>query len=59
MKTAVSIPDDVFEKGEKAAKRLKLSRSCTPREFLRNHTGRLPRSKIQAILRGVDTVLGR
>jgi hypothetical protein len=27
MKTAVSIPDDVFEKGEKAAKRLKLSRS--------------------------------
>ena len=27
MKTAVSIPDDVFEKGEKAAKRLKMSRS--------------------------------
>lgn len=27
MKTAVSIPDDVFERGEKAAKRLKLSRS--------------------------------
>lgn len=27
MKTAVSIPDDVFQKGEKAAKRLKISRS--------------------------------
>jgi len=27
MKTAVSIPDDVFEKGEKAAQRLKMSRS--------------------------------
>lgn len=27
MKTAVSIPDHVFEKGEKAAKRLKMSRS--------------------------------
>jgi metal-responsive CopG/Arc/MetJ family transcriptional regulator len=27
MKTAVSIPDDVFEKGEKAARRLKMSRS--------------------------------
>jgi metal-responsive CopG/Arc/MetJ family transcriptional regulator len=25
--TVVSIPDDVFEKGEKAAKRLKMSRS--------------------------------
>jgi metal-responsive CopG/Arc/MetJ family transcriptional regulator len=27
MKTTVSIPDDVFEKGEKAAKRLGMSRS--------------------------------
>lgn len=27
MKTAVSIPDDIFAKGEKAAKRLKMSRS--------------------------------
>lgn len=27
MKTAVSIPDHVFEKGEKAARRLKMSRS--------------------------------
>jgi metal-responsive CopG/Arc/MetJ family transcriptional regulator len=27
MKTAVSIPDAVFEKGEEAAKRLKMSRS--------------------------------
>ena len=27
MKTAVSIPDDVFEKGEAVAKRLKMSRS--------------------------------
>jgi mRNA-degrading endonuclease toxin of MazEF toxin-antitoxin module len=29
------------------------------REFLRNHSGRLPPSKIQAILRGVDIMLGR
>ncbi|MEO8183238.1 MAG: type II toxin-antitoxin system PemK/MazF family toxin [Deltaproteobacteria bacterium] len=29
------------------------------RGFLRNHSGRLPPSKIQAILRGVDTMLGR
>jgi mRNA interferase MazF len=29
------------------------------RAYLRNHTGRLPQSKIQAILRGVDVVLGR
>ena len=29
------------------------------RGFLRNHSGRLPPSKVQAILRGVDTMLGR
>lgn len=29
------------------------------RAFLRNHSGRLPASKIQAILRGVDVMLGR
>jgi mRNA interferase MazF len=29
------------------------------REFLRNPSGRLPPSKIQAILRGVDIMLGR
>jgi mRNA interferase MazF len=29
------------------------------RGFLRSHSGRLPPSKIQAILRGVDTMLGR
>jgi mRNA interferase MazF len=28
------------------------------RGFLRNHSGRLPPSKIQGILRGVDTMLG-
>jgi mRNA interferase MazF len=29
------------------------------REFLRDHAGRLPPSKIQAILRGIDVALGR
>jgi mRNA interferase MazF len=29
------------------------------REFLRHHSARLPPSRIQAILRGVDTMLGR
>jgi mRNA interferase MazF len=29
------------------------------RRFLRNYSGRLPPSKIQAMLRGVDTMLGR
>lgn len=29
------------------------------RAFLRSHSGRLPPSKIQAILRGVDIMLGR
>jgi hypothetical protein len=27
--------------------------------FLRNHSGRLPPTKMQAILRGIDTMLGR
>jgi mRNA interferase MazF len=29
------------------------------RGFLRNHSGRLPPTKMQAILRGIDTMLGR
>lgn len=29
------------------------------RGYLRNHSGRLPSSKIQAILRGIDIMLGR
>ena len=29
------------------------------RKYLRNHSGRLPPSKIQAIMRGIDTMLGR
>ena len=29
------------------------------RKFLRNHSGRLPPAKMQAILRGIDTMLGR
>jgi len=42
MKTAMSIPDNVFEEAEKAAKRLRLSRSGlytrAIREFLENRS---------------------
>ena len=42
MKTAISVPDEVFEQGEQAAKRLKLSRSelysRAMSEYLARHT---------------------
>jgi metal-responsive CopG/Arc/MetJ family transcriptional regulator len=41
MKTAISVPDDLFERGEQVAKQLGLSRSQlysrALREFLRRH----------------------
>lgn len=56
MKTAISIPDDLFEKVDKLAKETKTSRSrifCKAVEFY------LEKTKSQRLLRELNTVYGR
>lgn len=65
MKTAISLPDEVFEQAEKAAKRLKLSRSelysRAVAEYLARHTDNEVTASINAAIaeagQPADTVL--
>jgi mRNA interferase MazF len=103
MKTAISIPDDLYEGAERLARRTKKSRSrvatvvCVPmtsnlkwalapsnvtlpprltglpkesvanvsqivsvdKDLLTVRVGKLPRSKLELVLSGIDAVLGR
>lgn len=60
MKTAISIPDDVFEKAERLARRARRSRSeiytQAVREYVARHT---PEEVTEAINRVYDAVEGQ
>jgi predicted transcriptional regulator len=53
MKTAISIPDDVFEQGERLATRLGTSRSAlysrALREFIARHAGDVVTESLDAV----------
>lgn len=53
MKTAISIPDPVFRKGEKLAKRLKMSRSQLYATALESYLKERPRGNITERLNAV------
>ena len=53
MKTAVSVPNEVFERGERLAKRLKMSRSELYSRALREYLARHAPDEVTAAL---DTV---
>lgn len=55
MKTAVSIPDDVFERAERTAKRLKKSRSELYADALAEY---LARREPAAVTAAIDEALG-
>ncbi len=68
MKTAISIPDDLYRAAERAAKRLGLSRSELYRRaigaFLEHHNDKLVTEALNEVyadpsLSGVDPALGR
>lgn len=50
MKTAISVPDDVFERGELAAKRLKLSRSELYSRALADYIARHTEDEVTAAM---------
>ncbi len=53
MKTAISLPDDVFRKAEKLARRLRLSRSRLYAEALREYIARRDEREITRRLNAV------
>lgn len=53
MKTAISVPDDVFEEAEKLAKRLKITRSQLYRQALADYVAR---HSPEAITEALDRV---
>ncbi|MGB5311144.1 MAG: hypothetical protein WBN38_03670 [Polyangiales bacterium] len=55
MKTAVSVPNEVFERGERLAKRLKVSRSELYSRALREYLARHAPDEVTAAL---DTLCG-
>lgn len=61
MKTAISIPDDVFESGERLGKRLGISRSrlyaTALAEFVALHRGRKLTAQLDAVYGDVDSSL--
>ena len=61
MKTAISIPDELFEKAEAAAKRLGLSRSRlyaeAVRVFLEAHSAEAVTEKLNQVYAGQDSYL--
>jgi metal-responsive CopG/Arc/MetJ family transcriptional regulator len=62
MKTAISIPDDLFQAAEAAAKRLGISRSrlyCRAVEsYLKRHGARAVTDALNEVYSGSDTVSG-
>ncbi|HSN81956.1 MAG TPA: ribbon-helix-helix protein, CopG family [Polyangiales bacterium] len=62
MKTAVSVPDEVFERAERLAKRLKLSRSelysRALREYLARHSPDEVTQALDALCEELDTSAG-
>jgi len=71
MKTAVSIPDEVFEGAEQTScshtscsnKVTCCGRICTiltlDRELLTERAGKIPRARLELLFMGIDIVLGR
>ena len=59
MKTAVSIPDEVFEKVEKLARRTRKSRSEVFSAALREYLARHTPDEITQALNGVSDAVGR
>jgi hypothetical protein len=64
MKTAISIPDDVFADAERLARALEKSRSRPYRHALQtsgltDRVGKLSKAKLGLVLFGFDVVLGR
>ncbi len=59
MKTAISVPDEVFSSAERLAKRLKLSRSelysRALAEFLARHTPKMVTESWNAVLADVES----
>ncbi len=53
MKTAVSVPNEVFERGERLAKRLKMSRSELYSRALREYLARHAPDEVTAALNAV------
>ena len=58
MKTAVSIPDDVFEGAERLARRTKKSRSQLFSEAVREHVARHAPDEVTAVMDRVCAALG-
>ncbi len=59
MKTAISLPDEVFEQGEKAAKRLKLSRSELYSRALSEYLARHTDSEVTAAINAAISEAGQ
>jgi metal-responsive CopG/Arc/MetJ family transcriptional regulator len=59
MKTAISLPDEVFEQAEKAAKRLKLSRSELYSRALSEYLARHTDSEVTAAINAAISEAGQ
>lgn len=59
MKTAVSVPDEVFEQAERAAKQLKLSRSELYSRALSEYLARHTESEVTAAINAVISEAGQ
>ncbi len=59
MKTAISLPDEVFEQAEKAAKRLKLSRSELYSRALSEYLSRHTDSEVTAAINAAIAEVGQ
>jgi predicted transcriptional regulator len=57
MKTAISIPDDVFEEAERLAGRLRTSRSQLDTRALAEFVARHDEDRVEAAMNTVDVVL--